>query len=160
MWLQIGTCDVNSIFVTYEGSATNLGSYHEHKPSRHTSNFQGCNLIKFNHDRSKITEIIGACLWQWPADARIWCMGGVCVQEELVQGLVRGLCRPPAAGCGLRGWGGALSWVRCSVVHQTPVPLAFQHNLIRVICDGRSGAHSSCVPQCKHNRPVSQPCNF
>ncbi|GAB4819953.1 hypothetical protein N2152v2_006999 [Parachlorella kessleri] len=55
---QIGTCDVNSIFVTYEGSATNLGSYHEHKPSRHTSNFQGCNLIKFNHDRSKITEII------------------------------------------------------------------------------------------------------
>lgn len=54
---QIGTCDVNSVFVTYEGSATNLGEYHSHKPSRHTSNFQGCNLIKFNNDRSKITEI-------------------------------------------------------------------------------------------------------
>jgi hypothetical protein len=56
---QIGTCDVNSIFVTYGGSATNLGEYHSHKPTRHTSNFQGCNLIKFNDDRSKITEIMG-----------------------------------------------------------------------------------------------------
>lgn len=56
---QIGTCDVNSIFVTYNGSATNLGEYHSHKPSRHTSNFQGCNLVKFNDDRSRITEVLG-----------------------------------------------------------------------------------------------------
>lgn len=61
--LCAGTCDVNSIFVTYEGSATNLGEYHSHRPTHHTSNFQGCNLIKFNDDRTKIKEIIGG--WWW-----------------------------------------------------------------------------------------------
>lgn len=41
-------------------SATNLGEYHHHKPTHHASSFEGCNIFKFNHDRSRINEIKGA----------------------------------------------------------------------------------------------------
>jgi hypothetical protein len=38
---QYATVDTGSITVMYHGSATNLGEYHHHKPTRHTSTFQG-----------------------------------------------------------------------------------------------------------------------
>ncbi|KAL4451240.1 hypothetical protein ABPG77_009312 [Micractinium sp. CCAP 211/92] len=54
---QYATVDTNSVMVTFRGSATNLGEYHHHKPTHHASSFEGCNIFKFNHDRSRITEI-------------------------------------------------------------------------------------------------------
>lgn len=54
---QFSTVDTNSLIVTYHGSATNLGEYHHHKATRHASSFEGTNTFKFNHDRSRITEI-------------------------------------------------------------------------------------------------------
>lgn len=54
---QTSTGDTNSIWVSYEGSATGLGEYHGHKASHHTSNFSGINVLKFNEDRSKIKEV-------------------------------------------------------------------------------------------------------
>lgn len=54
---QYATVDTNSVMVTFRGSATNLGEYHNHKPTHHASSFEGCNILKFNHDRSRITEI-------------------------------------------------------------------------------------------------------
>ncbi|KAL6767898.1 hypothetical protein ACKKBF_B37045 [Auxenochlorella protothecoides x Auxenochlorella symbiontica] len=54
---QIATCDMNSLMVQYSGTATGLGEYHSHKPSHHVSAFSGINLVRFNHDRSKIVEI-------------------------------------------------------------------------------------------------------
>jgi len=38
-----------------------MGEYHHHKPTHHASTFEGCNTFKFNHDRSRITEIMGGC---------------------------------------------------------------------------------------------------
>lgn len=54
---QISVCDTNTIFCSYRGIATGLGSYHQHKPTKHSSSFTGINSIKFNHDRSKIIEV-------------------------------------------------------------------------------------------------------
>eukprot|EP00884_Botryococcus_braunii_P006932 jgi/Botrbrau1/1623/Bobra.0185s0038.1 len=55
---EVGVCDMNRLFVQWEGVATNLGEYHGHKPSHHASNVSGINLISFNEDRSLITEAI------------------------------------------------------------------------------------------------------
>ena len=55
--VEMATCDMNSLWVTYEGSCTGLGEYHHHKPTHHTSNFSGVNLFRFNKDRSKIVEV-------------------------------------------------------------------------------------------------------
>lgn len=54
---EIATCDTNSVWVLYEGSATGLGEYHGHRASHHTSNFSGINIVKFNADRSKISQV-------------------------------------------------------------------------------------------------------
>jgi hypothetical protein len=62
---QIATQDTNTIWVKYEGCATGLGQYHGHKASGHTSNFTGINVIKFNADRSKITEVQGKSFFFW-----------------------------------------------------------------------------------------------
>lgn len=45
---------------TPDASATNLGEYHQHKPTRHASAFKGANRFHFNADRSRITAIDGA----------------------------------------------------------------------------------------------------
>eukprot|EP00887_Chlorella_sp_A99_P000231 scaffold13.g231.t1 len=54
---QIAVCDPTSIMVTYEGACTGLGEYHNKRGTHHTSSFNGANLMRFNHDRSRITEI-------------------------------------------------------------------------------------------------------
>ena len=57
---EIATCDTNAIWVAYEGVATGLGEYHGHKASHHNSNFSGVSMFRFNDDRSKISEVLGA----------------------------------------------------------------------------------------------------
>jgi hypothetical protein len=49
--------DTNSIWVSYEGSATGLGEYHGHKGSHHANVFSGVNLLRFTADRSRIAEV-------------------------------------------------------------------------------------------------------
>lgn len=55
---QVAVCDTTSVFVQWEGQATNLGSFHEHKPSYHQSTLSGVTLFKFNKDRSKMVEVV------------------------------------------------------------------------------------------------------
>ena len=51
--------DTNSLWVLFEGTATGLGEWHGHRPTHHTSSFSGVNIVKFNADRSKITQVLG-----------------------------------------------------------------------------------------------------
>lgn len=55
---QVAVCDTTSIFVQWSGKATNLGEFHEHRPSFHNSSLSGVTTFKFNKDRSKIEEIV------------------------------------------------------------------------------------------------------
>lgn len=59
---EIATCDTNTLWVMFEGNATGLGEWHGHRPSHHTSSFTGVNIVKFNEDRSKITQLSGTFL--------------------------------------------------------------------------------------------------
>ncbi|KAI8103616.1 hypothetical protein M9435_004951 [Picochlorum sp. BPE23] len=56
--VDMATCDMNGLWVRYEGFASNLGEYHGHKPSHHTSTFSGVNMFRFTKDRTKITEVM------------------------------------------------------------------------------------------------------
>jgi hypothetical protein len=55
---EYGQCGSRRMFVRWAGSATNLGAYHGHKPSRHASAVSGIDLFTFNPDRSAITEVL------------------------------------------------------------------------------------------------------
>jgi hypothetical protein len=55
--LDIAQGSTTSLWVSYEGSCTGLGTYHDHKATKHMSVFKGVNVFKFNDDRSKIVSV-------------------------------------------------------------------------------------------------------
>ncbi|KAK9835302.1 hypothetical protein WJX81_000299 [Elliptochloris bilobata] len=55
---EVGVCNTTRLFVHWQGEATNLGSYHDHKPSKHSSSISGINLMSFTEDRSQLKEVL------------------------------------------------------------------------------------------------------
>ena len=53
-----GPAGPHRLFARWTGHATNLGAWHGHKASRHSSALSGIDLITFTADRSAIQEVI------------------------------------------------------------------------------------------------------
>lgn len=56
--VEFSTSETTKVFVRWEGSCTNLGRIHGSEPSRHASSISGITTFSFNHERSRITEVV------------------------------------------------------------------------------------------------------
>lgn len=53
-----GPAGPHRLFARWSGAATNLGAYHGHKASRHSSALSGIDLFTFTPDRAAIAEVL------------------------------------------------------------------------------------------------------